>query len=25
LDQPDVFNATLLDFLKTVETTTQDH
>lgn len=25
LDQPEVFNATLLDFLKTVETTTQDH
>ena len=25
LDQPDVFNATLLDFLTTVETTTQDH
>ena len=25
LDQPEVFNATLLEFLKTVETTTQDH
>ena len=25
LDQPEVFNTTLLDFLKTVETTTQDH
>ena len=25
LDQPEVFNATLLDFLKTVEITTQDH
>lgn len=25
LDQPQVFNSTLLDFLKTVETTTQDH
>jgi 3-oxoadipate enol-lactonase len=25
LDQPEVFNATLLDFPKTVDTTTQDH
>ncbi|SDV01515.1 alpha/beta fold hydrolase [Pseudomonas mucidolens] len=25
LDQPEVFNTTLLDFLKNVETTTQDH
>ena len=25
LDQPEVFNTTLLDFLETVETTTQDH
>lgn len=25
LDQPELFNHTLLDFLKTVETTTQDH
>jgi pimeloyl-ACP methyl ester carboxylesterase len=25
LDQPEHFNNTLLDFLKTVETTTQDH
>ncbi len=25
LDQPEVFNATLLDMLKTVDTTTQDH
>ncbi|MDQ0741661.1 pimeloyl-ACP methyl ester carboxylesterase [Pseudomonas sp. W4I3] len=25
LDQPEVFNASLLDFLQTVDATTQDH
>jgi pimeloyl-ACP methyl ester carboxylesterase len=25
LDQPETFNTTLLDFLKTVQTTSQDH